>query len=433
MQRLTGTNDGARTALIYALMCAPMWTVGCSGSGAEPNGPTASEIADGAYLPDDGLLVVDLESGSPSGGWTAETALAGFTGGSYLRWAGANLFGTPGTDPFGFDFWIEDPGRYHFRIHNRHDDPDSTMANDLWVRMDGGDWVKAFSWQRGQWTWATQHEFSPSDKPQAEYTLARGNHRIEFSGRSFDYMVDRFHLYDDGVVDPLNVSHPESSAFGASGLTDPGARQMSDSDNPGTGSPRPARLEVAPFFQESLVGSGASRPLTAEESRARFDEAWGHSAPALARAKASHQGVDVVLARGRSIAQGGWDLTSTPPGEDAASEAALSAVGSATTSLPDVRWVFEAGPGLDPGTLASFARGGGAIAGPHRPQILRAGPSEILRAWPDVLHGPFDGLMILASGESLEEVAACLACIEASGRPFTVEIRGGSETSGSSR
>ncbi|MEL6714228.1 MAG: hypothetical protein AAFP86_10665, partial [Planctomycetota bacterium] len=140
---------------------------------------------------------------------------------SYLTWTGPNLYSTPGTDTFGFDLWIEEPGTYAFRIHNRHDDPDSTLSNDLWVRMDGGDWVKAFSWERGTWTWATQHEFSASDKPPAAYVLTAGNHRIEFSGRSADFSVDRFHLYLDSVANPLDTSRPESSRHGASTLPPP--------------------------------------------------------------------------------------------------------------------------------------------------------------------------------------------------------------------
>ena len=171
----------------------------------------AALAQDGPFLPEDGLVVIEFESGDASGDWTQSTSISGYTGTGYLRWDGPNHFHTPGHDVFGFDFQIDDPGRYHFRIRNRHDHPDSTEANDVWVRMDGGQWVKVCSWQRGQWTWATQHEFSHHDKPWAEYQLGAGVHRIEFSGRSHDFNIDRFHLYDDGVSNPLSVGHPESS------------------------------------------------------------------------------------------------------------------------------------------------------------------------------------------------------------------------------
>ncbi|MEM9380985.1 MAG: hypothetical protein AAGB93_13620 [Planctomycetota bacterium] len=204
-------------ALLLSLFVASCSSSTDDGPGAAPE----PEILAGAYLPEDGLIVVELESGDAAGNWAEETTLTGFTGASYLRWTGPNLFNTPGTDVFGFDLWVEDAGRYHFRIHNRHDDPDSTMSNDVWVRMDGGDWVKVFSSTRGVWTWTTRHEFDASTKPLAEYTLTRGNHRIEFSGRSNDFSIDRFHLYDDGVVDPLNTTHPESQPFGTGSAPPP--------------------------------------------------------------------------------------------------------------------------------------------------------------------------------------------------------------------
>lgn len=165
---------------------------------------------EGPYLAQDGLLVIEMESGSPAGSWRLETALGGYAGASYARWDGPNLFTEPANDIFGFDFQIDQPGRYHFRLHNRHEHPDSTEANDVWVRLDGGPWIKTFSWQRGMWTWATQHEFSHDDKPPAEYQLGAGLHRIEFSGRSHDFMIDRLHLYTDAVPNPLTTAHPES-------------------------------------------------------------------------------------------------------------------------------------------------------------------------------------------------------------------------------
>lgn len=201
-----------RCAAAAAFLALAACSGGSDGSadagGGAPEGPA---ITPGAYLPDaDDVIVVEMESGGAPGSWTEETGLAGYTGASYVTWTGPNLYSSPGTDVFGFDLWIEEPGRYHFRIHNRHDHPDSTLANDLWARMDDGPWVKVFSWQRGQWTWATQHEFSHNDKPAAEYTLTAGNHRIEFSGRSSDFSVDRFHLYLDGAPNPQDTSRPES-------------------------------------------------------------------------------------------------------------------------------------------------------------------------------------------------------------------------------
>lgn len=171
---------------------------------------SATAFQTSPYVANDGLVVIEMESGGSPGAWSEETSLSGFAGSSYIRWTGPNFFGTPGTDVFGFDFQIDDPGRYHFRYHNRHEHSDPTEANDIWIRMDGGAWIKTYSWQRGQWTWVTNHELSHTNKPPAEYQLTAGMHRIEFSGRSHDFMVDRFHLYNDDVQNPLSLSHPES-------------------------------------------------------------------------------------------------------------------------------------------------------------------------------------------------------------------------------
>lgn len=162
------------------------------------------------YRAENGLLVIEMESGHASGQWRTETSIPGYTGDSYLRWDGPNYFSEPGHDVMAFEFELPEGGRYHFRIRNRHDHPDSTEENDVWTRMDGGQWLKTFSWQRGQWTFATQHEFNEHHKPPAEYQLTSGRHTIEFSGRSHNFMLDRFHLYRDGVANGEWAGHPES-------------------------------------------------------------------------------------------------------------------------------------------------------------------------------------------------------------------------------
>jgi len=195
----------------------------CGGGASSDDGgsgdPLAAPIRDGAFLAEAGLVVVDFESLDAPGSWVSETLLSGFTGSSYLRWAGANHFATPGIDTFACDVYLAVPGTYQLRIHNRHEHPNSTEANDVWARMDGGDWIKTFSWQRGQWTWVTQHELGHGSFPEAQYTLSAGNHRLEFSGRSTDFCMDRFHLYLASVPNPLDTGHPQSPRYSASAFT----------------------------------------------------------------------------------------------------------------------------------------------------------------------------------------------------------------------
>lgn len=339
---------------------------GCSGSGSGDGGtgggpdPETTAITPGAFLAEGGLVAIEFESSNAAGAWSEETAFAGFTGASYLRWNGPNNYSTPGQDTFGFDFWIDDPGRYHFRIHNRHEDPDSTLANDVWVRMDGGDWVKVYSWQRGQWTWTSNHEFSHNDKPLAEYTLTAGNHRIEFSGRSFDFMMDRFHLYTDDVIDPESTSHPESARAPQGTTTANGAATG--------GAPAPGRgLTVLPFHEPRLRPDGGAGAGPVEEELARLDAALARSAPARERVDR----VDAVLVHARSVGHGGVDLTLPLEMRGAALErlaASLAGTG--------VRWLLELPAGRSVEDLADLADALRRADPAGREVVLRLGPEQ---------------------------------------------------------
>jgi len=170
-----------------------------------------ASTANDVFQESDGLLVIEMESSSTSAPWALRTAETGFSGSSYLVWEGPNLFNTPGQGIFGFDFEIHQAAEYSFRIRNHHDHPDSTEENDVWVRMDGGTWIKAFSGTRNTWTWATNHELDNNNKPPASYQLTSGSHRIEFSGRSENFRMDRLHLFTAGHPDGLNPGAAESS------------------------------------------------------------------------------------------------------------------------------------------------------------------------------------------------------------------------------
>jgi len=197
----------------------------------------------------DGLVVIELESGEPLGDWVEEAAIEGHTGAGYFRWNGPDQFGSPGHGTFGFDIEIGRADTYHLRIRNRHDHPDSTEANDVWVRMDGGAWVKVYSRDNYQWTWSTWQEFSTSDHQEARYALGAGTHRIEFSGRSRDFIMDRLHLFVAG--------HPDG--------TDPGA---AESRCEGDDRPPVARIRVTP---DEIPADDRHSTVITLDSRASFD------------------------------------------------------------------------------------------------------------------------------------------------------------------
>ena len=94
-----------------------------------------------------GKVIFEIEDQAPTGSWVQETEFPGFAGSSYFRWNGGNQFNNPGQGVLTYTIHITDPGDYQMRIHNHHNDPDSTMENDCWTRMDGGTWVKTYSGQ----------------------------------------------------------------------------------------------------------------------------------------------------------------------------------------------------------------------------------------------------------------------------------------------
>ena len=165
------------------------------------------------YLAQNGIVAIQMESSGAPGDWTESTSTPGFTGEGYIEWRGPNLFNTPGQGVFTFDFEVSESGSYNLNIHNRHEDPDATEENDVWIRMDGGAWIKTFSNMNGSvgnWTWESRFDLSHNNQPQASYNLNAGQHRVEFSGRSNGFKMDRVHLYRPGTANALNENIPVS-------------------------------------------------------------------------------------------------------------------------------------------------------------------------------------------------------------------------------
>ncbi len=159
------------------------------------------------YCEDDGLIVFEVEDEAPAGNWVEETQFAGFAGSSYYRWNGGDQFNNPGLGVLTYQIYVTTPGDYQMRIHNHHNDPDSTMENDCWTRMDGSTWVKTYSGQNG-WNWISRFEFSNGFKEPAHYDLTEGLHTFQISGRSQNFRIDRVHFFLSG--NPLSTSIPAS-------------------------------------------------------------------------------------------------------------------------------------------------------------------------------------------------------------------------------
>lgn len=162
------------------------------------------------YVEENHLLVMEVEHAPPVEQWAVETLLPGYTGASYYTWHGPNYFGNPGNAILTYPILINNPGEFNFRLHNRHDFPDPTEENDVWVKMDNGSWVKVFSPIAGQWTWGTFFDFGNS-QTNASYFLSAGPHTIQISARSEGISIDRIHLHKNPANE--NTSLPVSQCI----------------------------------------------------------------------------------------------------------------------------------------------------------------------------------------------------------------------------
>ncbi len=204
------------------------WLVGC-GLAASVLGVWASPVrsqADGqrVFLPivsrpeeicfqaQAGAVIVEIEAHPAVEEWTVETDFPGYTGTAYYTWRGPDLFAAPGAGVLAYIIEITTPGEYQLRLRNLHIHPDSTLANDVFTRMDNTTWTKTFSPMRGEWTWATWFEFANHSQDSTPgYFLAAGRHLFEISARSADFSLDRFALYLEGV-EALDPALPPSPA-----------------------------------------------------------------------------------------------------------------------------------------------------------------------------------------------------------------------------
>lgn len=206
------THGGRRAVSSVSLAAALAASAALAPSAAAQACTTFQEVG--------GLVVVEIESVPTAGSWVSETSKAGFTGASYYRWSGPDQFSSPGQGILRYEVQIQTPGTYRLAVHNRHDHPDSSLENDAWLRIDGGNWMKCYSNSgsgiTGQWIWDTEFEVGGTHLA-PDVPLSAGVHVLEFSGRSHNFMMDRFHLALPGHPDAKNKNVPQSSCAGTGG------------------------------------------------------------------------------------------------------------------------------------------------------------------------------------------------------------------------
>ncbi|HUU21368.1 MAG TPA: hypothetical protein VM389_02415 [Phycisphaerae bacterium] len=170
-----------------------------------------------AFQERDGLVVMQVESVPPAGGWALQSEFPGHSGRGYYTWCGKDLFQRPGEGVLAYRFHVSNPGTYRMHIRSLHVCEDRSRENDVWARMDGGLWMKTFATPNKQWTWATRHDFG-GYKPQAAYELGRGDHLLELSGRSRNFRIDVIHLFGDGAPAARDPAAAESALVPAGDL-----------------------------------------------------------------------------------------------------------------------------------------------------------------------------------------------------------------------
>ena len=172
-------------------------------------------IQDNPFIAQNNLVVVQAESIELTGDWVIESSDAGFTGSGYIRWDGADFFGTPGNGIIEIPFKIETSGTYYVKMRSSHlGAPAGDQWNDTWMKMnDNGTWTKAghpAANMNDGFTFDMFVEPAGGTFIDPTFFLEAGTHTLYLSGRSFNFRIDRIHIYREGTPDPENLSHPES-------------------------------------------------------------------------------------------------------------------------------------------------------------------------------------------------------------------------------
>jgi len=85
-------------------------------------------------------------------------------------------------------------------MRNYHACEDFTECNDVFLKMNDGDWRKNFNHTVSEWDWNSQqdidHVFSD-----AAYRLDEGSHTLYLSGRSQDFSIDKIAIFHSDTPD----------------------------------------------------------------------------------------------------------------------------------------------------------------------------------------------------------------------------------------
>ena len=198
-----------------AQLAVLVWLVAVFGMLSSTN-TALGQLTTAPFIEEEGLIVMEAESVPRSNNWQLESTEEGFAGDGYLRYVGSNKFNEPGSDILEFQIVITNPGKYRmFTFISHLGAPETDQENDVWTKMDDGEWIKTvhgglyidlgFSHHT---TWVMNgpdgEEFS-----NPEYELTAGIHTFYISGRSFNVRLDRIHIWKDDQ--PFQVFYDEAA------------------------------------------------------------------------------------------------------------------------------------------------------------------------------------------------------------------------------
>ena len=165
---------------------------------------SVAQTSDAPFLESGSLLVMEAESVPRNNNWQFENTEEGFGGNGYLRYVGENHFSEPGNDILEFKFVITNPGSYFlFNFVSHQGAPAPDQENDVWTRLNDGEWIKTV--HGGDFvdegfthhtTWTTFNDQGEEIFLEPKYELEAGLHTFQISSRSFNVRVDRIHIFN---------------------------------------------------------------------------------------------------------------------------------------------------------------------------------------------------------------------------------------------
>jgi hypothetical protein len=180
--------------------------VTATGGASATGGATGS----GAFIEEDGLVFIEIESAPLAGAWQEHTSVPQFTGKSYYEWTSGNSGG--GNGVLTYEVQINKTGDY--QIHVRNAAPDPTEGNDSYLKFPdstpyiayenmsdkqapsgiSNGWFKFYQNTSGNtWTYRTTNK---DHDPHFVFTTFSepGVYRVQISGRSAEHKLDRLAL-----------------------------------------------------------------------------------------------------------------------------------------------------------------------------------------------------------------------------------------------